>query len=62
MLTERRNFTLAKDQPILRSSRRRSRAKGQDREHLEIDFWKSFNLEKFARDWQRGVGRRKARG
>lgn len=62
MLTDRRSFALAKDQPILRNSRRRSRAKGQDRDLLEIDFWKNFNLEKFAADWQRGLGKRRARG
>jgi hypothetical protein len=62
MFTDRRrSYSLSKDQPILQQARRR-------RSHLsrvnrpESEFWKSFNLEKFARDWGRQLAVAKARG
>ncbi|MEX2582067.1 MAG: hypothetical protein WD766_02265 [Gemmatimonadota bacterium] len=47
------------DQPILRRRRRR-KSKPIDMERLQRDFWKHFDLEKFASDWREGVGRRTA--
>lgn len=62
MYSDRRpSYSLAKDQPILQQARRR-------RSHLaranrpESTFWKSFNLDKFARDWSRQLAVAKARG
>lgn len=51
---------LAKNQPILQRRRRRRTATAVDLERLQRDFWKHFDLEKFARDWRRGVGKTSA--
>ena len=51
---------LAKDQPILRRRRRRKSATAEQLDRIQRDFWKYFDLDKFASDWQRGVGRRTA--
>ena len=61
MSTGRRSYTLSKDQPILQQARRRREAHPRAPQRTESDFWKSFNLEKFARDWGRGLGKRSAR-
>jgi hypothetical protein len=47
---------LAKDQPILRQRRKRKPVSAATLERLQKDFWKHFDLEKFARDWRVGVG------
>ena len=52
-----RSSRLAKEQPILRLLMRRRR-KPVDVEKFQRDFWRHFDLEKFARDWQSGVGLR----
>ena len=44
-----------KDQPILRRRRRRVDIVRPDR--VKADFWKHFDLEKFAMDWRRGIGK-----
>jgi hypothetical protein len=51
---------LAKDQPILRRRRRRKATNADQVERIQRDFWKHFDLEKFAGDWRRGVGLRPA--
>ena len=51
---------LAKDQPILRRRRRRKAPSAEQLERLQRDFWKNFDLDKFAADWRRGVGVRSA--
>lgn len=48
MIPDRRSYSLSKDQPILREARRRKPRSSQDREKLEIEFWKNFP-EKLAR-------------
>lgn len=48
---------LSKDQPLLRRKPRRA-PKGGRTDRAEIDFWKHFNVDKFAQDWRRGVGKR----
>lgn len=47
MIPDRRTYSLSKDQPILRAARRRKQSDKLDREQLEVDFWRNFNLEKF---------------
>ncbi len=47
---------LAKDQPILRQRRRSRRPSAAAVERLQKDYWRFFDLEKFANDWRRGVG------
>lgn len=58
MIPDRRTYALSKDQPILKRARARGRVPiaAQRPEQVEADFWRSFDLEKFARDWRRGVG------
>jgi hypothetical protein len=51
---------LAKDQPILRRKPRTKPVRPADIERLQSDFWRHFDLEKFASDWRRGVGGRVA--
>ena len=51
---------LAKDQPILRRRRRRKGVSAEQIERLQRDFWRYFDLEKFANDWRSGVGIRPA--
>lgn len=46
MIRTRREYSLAKDQPILERARRRTRARAQNRS--EADFWLLFDLERFA--------------
>ena len=58
----RRSYSLSKDQPILEQARRRRAAHSIRPPRPESEFWASFNLDKFARDWGRGVGTRKVRG
>ncbi|MEX2570164.1 MAG: hypothetical protein WD737_02595 [Gemmatimonadota bacterium] len=48
---------LAKDQPILRRNRRRRKSRPVSLERLQRDFWKHFDLEKFASDWRSEIGR-----
>jgi hypothetical protein len=57
MISHRRNFEIAREQPHLRPRRTGRRARVVDPVRAEIDFWRSFNLEKFAQDWRRGVGK-----
>ena len=57
MNPERNRIWLAKDQPILERARRRP-ARRQPRP--ETDFWRHFDLDKFARDWRRGAGSSRA--
>lgn len=45
-----------KDQPILRRRRRRRRVDAATMDRVKKDFWKHFDLEKFATDWRLGVG------
>lgn len=54
MLSNRRDYNLSNEQPILRLSRKR-RKRAADSERMEITFWKNFELEKLARDWQRAL-------
>lgn len=54
--TSRAPVQLAKDQPILRRRRRRRSPSTREIELIQKDFWKFFDLEKFATDWRRGVG------
>ena len=56
-MIDRRQYSLAKDQPILQEARRRKKGTSMDREALEVEFWKKFPLEKFASGWQREVKR-----
>lgn len=49
MITDRRTYQLSKDQPILREAGRRRRRETLDREWLEADFWRNFDLEKLGR-------------
>ena len=51
---------LAKDQPILRRARRRKPADASQLERLQRDFWRYFDLEKFATDWRNGVGTKRS--
>lgn len=60
MNSERTRIRLSKEQPILDRARRR-RAKRPAAVRSETDFWQHFDLDKFARDWQRGLGKRAAR-
>lgn len=46
MIRSRREYSLAKDQPILERARRRTRARVKNRS--EADFWLLFDLERFA--------------
>jgi hypothetical protein len=55
MITTRPTVRLAKEQPILRRRRRR-RTKPIDMAKVQRDFWRHFDLEKFASDWRRGIG------
>ena len=52
-MIDRRQYSLAKDQPILQEARRRKKGTNVDREALEMEFWAKFPLEKFARGWER---------
>lgn len=54
--TSRAPVQLAKDQPILRRRRRRRSSSEKQMDRIQKDFWKYFDLEKFATDWRRGVG------
>lgn len=56
MLGTRRDYHLSTDQPILRRNRRRRKRRG-DAERMEASFWRSFDLEKLARDWRGSLGR-----
>ncbi len=56
-MIDRRQYSLAKDQPILQEARRRKKGTSKDREALEVEFWTKFPLEKFARGWQREVAK-----
>lgn len=58
--TNRAPVRLAKDQPILRRRRRRRAVTAERLEMIQRDFWKHFDLEKFAMDWRRGVGLKSA--
>jgi hypothetical protein len=50
---------LSKDQPYLR----RRRAPAPDAPaRTELDFWRHFDLEKFARDWRRESARARKQG
>jgi hypothetical protein len=51
------SVSLQKDQPILRRRRRRRRNDAASMDRLKKDFWKHFDLEKFAMDWRLGVGK-----
>ena len=55
MSTSYHPVRLAKDQPILRRARRR-KSRPLDLERIQRDFWRHFDLEKFATDWRSGVG------
>lgn len=59
MIPDRRTYSLSKDQPILREARRRRTRSAADRERMEVDFWRHLDLDKFAADWRRGVGKSK---
>lgn len=61
MITHRRTFEISKDQPHLRRGRPARRRVTLDPARAEADFWRSFNLDKFAKDWRRGVGKREQR-
>lgn len=61
MIPDRRTYSLAKDQPILREARRRRTPSAVDRERMEVDFWRHLDLDKFAADWRRGVGKDRSR-
>ena len=50
----------AKEQPILRRRHRRAKRRAADVERIQGDFWRHFDLEKFASDWRSGVGIRVA--
>ena len=56
-MIDRRQYSLAKDQPILQEARRRKKGTSMDREALEVEFWTKFPLEKFARGWEREVAK-----
>lgn len=58
MIPDRRQYALSKDQPILEQARRRKKGTTKDRDALEVEFWTKFPLEKFARGWEREVGKR----
>src|SRR5687768_5102301 len=49
------SVTLQKDQPVLRRRPRRRRADAETVARLQKDFWKHFDLEKFAMDWRGGL-------
>lgn len=51
------SVSLQKDQPVLRRRRRARRADAETMARLQKDFWKHFDLEKFAMDWRMGVGK-----
>ena len=51
------SIRISKDQPLLRRKPRRG-GKVDRSGRAEVDFWKHFNLEKFASDWRRGLGKR----
>ena len=55
-----REFKLAREQPILKRARRRRALLAAPPRRPETDFWRSFNLDKLARDWRRGPGRARA--
>jgi hypothetical protein len=40
--------------------RRTKKVRTVDLEKLQRDFWMHFDLEKFAKDWRRGLGRQSA--
>lgn len=58
MIPVRRQYQLSPDQPILQRNRRRRRAAVRVRP--ETDFWKHFDVEKLARDWRLGLGKKSA--
>jgi hypothetical protein len=46
MYTDRRSYSLSKDQPILDQARRRRAHRRSSPRRGESDFWTSFNVEK----------------
>jgi hypothetical protein len=46
MFTDRRSYSLSKDQPILDQARRRRAHRHPVSRRGESEFWKSFNVEK----------------
>lgn len=52
MIPDRRTYSLSQDQPILREARRHRKGTARDRDAMEAEFWKNFNLDKLARDWK----------
>jgi hypothetical protein len=54
-----RNQYIAPPRPKQSILSRRANARSKVPPPSEADFWRSFNLDKFARDWRRGVGRPK---
>lgn len=56
MIRKTRDYTLSADQPILRRNRKR-RKRAADAERMEATFWRSFDLEKLARDWREALPR-----
>jgi hypothetical protein len=61
MIPDRRTYALSTDQPILREARRHKKGATRDSEAIEVEFWKNFNLEKFARGWDVAVKKRTPR-
>jgi hypothetical protein len=56
MSIRHRSLTLAKDwSPPPR--RRAKKLRPADSERIQRDFWLHFDLEKFASDWRRGIGK-----
>lgn len=49
MFTDRRSYSLSKDQPILEQARRRRAQRVPRSPRTEAEFWKAFNLEKLCR-------------
>lgn len=61
-MQKRETIRLSKDQPILQRNKRslfRRRKRGDARE-MECDFWRHFDLEKFATGWREVLGKRSA--
>ena len=46
MFTDRRSYSLSKDQPILEQARRRRARRLPRAPRTEAEFWRAFNLEK----------------
>lgn len=46
MFTDRRSYSLSKDQPILQQARRRRARRVSGRNRTGSEFWKNFNVEK----------------